>query len=357
MKLSIFFLFSVFVVNLSFCEIKPKKKLTTTTTTTSTYSPPVSGCVYMVKRESSDDTTINLSNESLLDKTTIGFVEMGLSQSDFSRHHVIPFHKISSFFNLVLLGDRKTQYGLCKIMYNLMNELINRSSNQKRFNVIPLPKSRQNIILKLLQSTTSERINSMIAHSISFDPEEIVTDIHRFFIWFPGNIFIGPAPTKRGDDPKDNFEELAIYVIGQAHHKLLKDMNTQMDKFIKDYTKLTVNERYTIINNVVILFNDLLSYSATPFNPKNWDSKDNKWVIKHEYLKSYPTYSEIIPVPDALPTSTFELRKTQITLYKTGCRYDDMYTYDDMYSSILSEIRKNCISPDASCGCQKQKKG
>ncbi|XP_060870224.1 uncharacterized protein LOC132944756 [Metopolophium dirhodum] len=360
MKLSIFFLFSVFVVNLSFCESKPNKKPTSTTTkpATSTYSPPVSGCVYMVNRESAGDTTMNFDDVGLLDTTTIDFKETGLNQTtDFARHHVIPWHRISSFFNLVLLGNKKTQYGLCTIMYNLMNKLMNRSSNQKRFDVIALPISRKNIIFKLLESTKSERIDLMVGHSVYFDLEEIVKDIHRFFTWFPGNIFIGPEPTlKRGDDPKENFEESAIYIIGQTHHKILKDMDTQMKKFINEYTNLSVNMRHTIINDVAKSLNDLLPYSATPFNPKNWYSKNNKWYIKHEYLKSYPIYTGIIPVPDPLPTSTFELRKTQLQLYKTGCRYDNMYTYDDMYNSIISEIRKNCISSDSSCGCQKRKK-
>jgi len=347
------------VVNLSFCESKPKKKPTTTTTMTSTFSPPVSGCVYMVKRESAGDTTINLGDVDLLDKTSIFFEEMGFVQTDFARHHVIPWHTISSFFNLVILGDTKTQYGLCKMMYDLMNKLINRSSNQKRFDVIILPESRQNIISKLLESTERERFRDMIGHSIFKDLEEIVKDIHRFFTWFPGNIFIGPEPTKkRLDDPGEKFEESAIYVIGKVHYNILKDMNTQMNKFIKDYIRLKENERHTIINNVVKSLNNLIPYSVTPFNPKNWDlDKDtNKWYIKHEFLKDYPRYFEIIPVPDALTTSRSEIRQKQIKLYKAGCRYDDVYTYDNMYSSILSEIRKNCISSDASCGCQKQKK-
>jgi len=335
------------VVNLSFCVSKPNKN----PTPTSTYAPKINvGCAFLFKRPSAGNSIINLDNTDLLDTTNTFFQESGFTRNDFARHHVIPWNRISRFFNLVFLHDKKVQKGLCTVMYSIMNYLMSLASRENVFEEIAIPTTRNNLLVRLIQTTSSERLNDMVERS--HDPVEIMEDIHRFFTWFPGNIFIGPKSQLRGDDPLEEFEKNAKFVIGDVHFKILEDIDTQMKKYIKDYVELNQNDRYKIINKVVDLFKKLLPYSVTPFNPKNWqkDDKTKKWSIIHEYLNQYHTYSENKPVPDTLSTQASGSRRTGRELKKKA-----VCMYEDMYSSILSEVRKNCISSNASCGCQLSK--
>eukprot|EP00102_Acyrthosiphon_pisum_P009616 XP_003248017.1 PREDICTED: uncharacterized protein LOC100569341 [Acyrthosiphon pisum] len=343
MKLLIFFLFSILVVDSLFCDAKPKNKPTTTTTiTTTTTSSPPRGCVYMYKRESASYSAIHLDKPKPLETTSKISKKEGHEVTDFARHHVISWSTISSFFNLVL-RDPLIKIETCRGMFHVMNKLMSENVLED----MKQPTAIDNFIVSLIQSKNLRGYNSMMKNSQN--PQMLTKRIHEFFTWLPGNIFIGPAPDIRGDDPEEEFEELARYIIGEAHHNLLKETNIQMVKYINAFSLLSQDDGYAIVNKVLELFNKISLYPVTPYNSQNWrfDKITKKWLIKKEFLKLDPINK---PVPGASKTPRSVLGRTRRQLKtNSGC------TYDEMYNSILSEVRKNCISKDASCGCQLSK--
>jgi len=118
---------------------------------------------------------------------------------------------------------------------------------------------KDNFFVRLMQSKNEKGLMDIINNSQN--PKVLTEYIQQFVTWFPGNIFIGPEPNIRGDDPGEKIEELAGYIIGEAHHNILKDMNTEMANYINTFT--SKNKRYSIVNKVLELFSKLLSYPVT----------------------------------------------------------------------------------------------
>ncbi|CAI6366435.1 unnamed protein product [Macrosiphum euphorbiae] len=192
--------------------------------------------------------------------------------SHYYRHNIIPWATIIDFFYLVI-RDSLTPIGTRS---RVIEEVKNKLASENTVKAINQPTEKDNFIVKLIQSKNEKGLQEVIKKSPS--PEVVMNHIQQFVTWLPGNIFIGPEPNIRGDHPGNDFEKLAGYIISEAHHNLLKDMNTEMVNYINTFT--SKNKRYSIVNKVLELFSKLLSYQVTQYDPDNWLSK---WFIKKEY--------------------------------------------------------------------------
>lgn len=256
----------------------------------------------------------------------------------FARHHVIPYSRIKEFFNLVLRANDDILINVCNSLYDIMQVIMQFISKNDIFDNIHIGNIRSNFIAQLILTTTKEERKKLV--NKLHNEKDLARHIHRFFVWFPANIFIGPAD--RSDDPGDDFEINAKYVIGNESYYILKQINDLMVSYASGTT--IREERYPLIDQVVNLFHQLLSYSFTPFNQQNWALTGNirgidQYHIVHTYLgKYYKTHAtEIPPKTELRRKRHFDINKT--CLYEEGEKL------------VKSMLGYNCTAHLPQCGC------
>ncbi|MGX5834623.1 hypothetical protein ACWIJ6_10845 [Aeromonas piscicola] len=137
-----------------------------------------------------------------------------------SRHHIIPFNVLRSFYNRLAERNRFANLGSFFTTY----------SDNLRFYA-----SGNNIDCGNLGNDLVDAGNLALAHRYSlaraggnvmapgFDTFE------QFYAWLPGNLFIGP--NERSDDPGEGFENNAHVVVGAAYFDILSRTYQNMLRF------------------------------------------------------------------------------------------------------------------------------
>lgn len=137
-----------------------------------------------------------------------------------SRHHIIPFNVLRSFYNRLAERNRFSNLGGFFTTY----------SDNLRFYA-----SGNNIDCGTLGNDLVDAGNLALAHRYAlarpggnamapgFDTFE------QFYTWLPGNLFIGP--NERSDDPGEGFESNAHVVVGAAYFDILSRTYQNMVRF------------------------------------------------------------------------------------------------------------------------------
>jgi hypothetical protein len=127
-----------------------------------------------------------------------------------SRHHIIPFNVLRSFYNRLAENNRFANVGGFFTAY----------SNNLRFYA-----SGNNIDCGSLGNDLIDAGNLALAHryNLARPGGDVMAPgfdtFEQFYAWLPGNLFIGP--NERSDDPEDGFESNAHVVVGTAYFDTL----------------------------------------------------------------------------------------------------------------------------------------
>lgn len=285
--------------------------------------------------------------------------------SSFTRHHVIPFSRLILFFNTALKVP--CFYGfVCETMYNLMNFLMDIASTDGQFEDIDIGNTHDNLIMQLIFSSSKKERERLLKQNI--DEYDLKRQIHRMFVWFPPNIFIGP--TDRSDDPGNEFEIDSKYVIGCRRYENLTNINDLMVTFLKKYEVIKPDvtnpnhewdaDDFALIHKVFSNFKDLLGLSSVPFNSNNWEkSKSKKWQIKKTFLEEYRDYYDVYnreilqtpnwnaPFPDKVVKPQNKLRKKRNSRRSSR----KVCTYEEIERQIKSSINNTCVPKNPRCAC------
>lgn len=120
--------------------------------------------------------------------------------------------------------------------------------------------------------------NSQSFHCKYSDPEERALNLMATaFEWLPGNIFYGPPPYMRLDDPGDDFEYNSRYIINYDDtHFLNFNLFTSITRLY------TVNELFFINSYKYILkgLDRLLNTDVYNFDIEQWELIDNRFRIQ-----------------------------------------------------------------------------
>ncbi|MCC8383822.1 hypothetical protein GPY51_14505 [Photorhabdus laumondii subsp. laumondii] len=140
-----------------------------------------------------------------------------------SRHHIIPFNRLRSFYNRVVENNR---------LRNISSFLSVYSNNLGSY------ASRGGIDCNQLGSDIIDASNLGLAQgsgwirggSDRFTPG--FSTFEQFYAWLPGNLFIGP--NNRSDDPGSEFESNAAVVVGNENFALLSRLNRNMRRYVEE---------------------------------------------------------------------------------------------------------------------------
>lgn len=128
----------------------------------------------------------------------------GSRQIRLGRHHIIPLTLLIRFWNrLVLRGDIfDNRFRATGFLQNLQNAIP----------TYPLAaRIRYNQTITLLRLITAPQTPDP-----NFDGPSALDDFAEIFEWLPGNIFIGPHPSLRDDDPGEGLDANAQTIVNHA---------------------------------------------------------------------------------------------------------------------------------------------
>ncbi|XP_049312576.1 uncharacterized protein LOC115066416 isoform X4 [Bactrocera dorsalis] len=182
-----------------------------------------------------------------------------------SRHHIIPFQILRSFFNTALLqttlASRVAQY-LSAYISTIAAQFISNGESIQSQNQITIPIDDEVVI--------------------TVDPLE---EMFAALTWLPGNIFIGPPPAvrygddplnQRGGDPGNAFEQYANRIIrDDTHFTALQNLNRDMQRYVNN--PLDVNLFHQIMQNL-----DIVNRRTTPFpfDAQDWQIVNGEYFIR-----------------------------------------------------------------------------
>lgn len=296
----------------------------------------------IVKRpDSKGHLQMNFSDPKILEKNL-------KDQIRFSRHHVIPYARIRDFINSLVLPKSSIRNRICFILYDIMNVIMDYSTNNDVFTGINIGNIKNNFVAQLILSTNKEERRNLINNFQ--DVTKLARHIHRFFAWFPANIFIGPS--KRKDDPGEGFETNSSYVIGSDRYEKLYRINDLMISYEKMFGNDDQIKKNQIISEIVGLFKLLLPYSITPFKMSDWEVSDGEkningvreklYSIKFEYT---PPYYKNYGLNSHLSDTIIEIRRKRQLNINEGCMYEDVEEF------TKKNLGNRCATHLPKCGC------
>lgn len=103
--------------------------------------------------------------------------------------------------------------------------------------------------------------------------------------WLPANLFYGPPPQRRTDDPGDGFEIAARQIVEVTHYNMLSDVYDRMNRFINEERYQTISELRTILHRTRRL---------NESNPEPFAFNPNDWIVTSEGKFAIRDHDEII---------------------------------------------------------------
>ncbi|KAG4066459.1 hypothetical protein HA402_007095 [Bradysia odoriphaga] len=193
---------------------------------------------------------------------------------ELARHHVIPFQFLRIFFNFAATVhvDATLRTAIDQQIRHLMDSYVDSK------NIIP------SALLKKIRGKT--------------DHETIINALQVFYSWLPGNIFYGPKPEVRSDDPGSAFEVDCYEIIGDKNYKTVGNLYVRMVNFVESSKYRTVSIYRQIVEDLFTLFT-----RRTPFeyDQKQWEvdpKKPGKYRIHRAEREDEPKIPKEPTVPD-----------------------------------------------------------
>lgn len=163
-----------------------------------------------------------------------------------ARHHIIPYNVLESFFNVVS-REVAFQHELGRYLAGRVRDILEQFKAHQTAGHVP------------------ERLASRFAgRSVSF---EVDNRMIAAFAWMPGNLFYGPEPQRRSDDPRFLFQEHAEIIVGRANFATLSRLYQRMIDFVNIRNEQTVENFERIMNDLDEVNRIRVPYA---FNERQW---------------------------------------------------------------------------------------
>ncbi|KOB68849.1 Apoptosis inducing protein, partial [Operophtera brumata] len=167
--------------------------------------------------------------------TTTPSTGSGNNQVRLARHHIIPVRILINFFNSAVQRNGEHNTVLSDIM-NLMGLLSDDA-------LTPYPGSdslREFIRRDLHNIRNLQTLSVMDSETENSPPLDVLFSadylVRSVCLWIPANIFIGPVPEIRSEDPRDQFEENSRYIIGEENFQRLDTLRRLMISYVDTET-------------------------------------------------------------------------------------------------------------------------
>ena len=187
--------------------------------------------------------------------TTVGLMSIPINQLgglQMTRHHIIPWHIINNFLaNVFQHGD----YTIPKIA-NKINDFLSMNA----INVLGNG-SDGNVTAIDLDDYINN--NNQGTHGVN----ELNSSLQACVTWIPWNIFEGPTPQLRTDDPKEKFESNAYFILGAEKFKKIRRLHDLL-KAYNEGNGANPELAFNIANRLSSLshtYRDVAHY-----NPEQW---------------------------------------------------------------------------------------
>lgn len=198
-----------------------------------------------------------------------------------SRHHIIPFNILRSFYNAVLNNGHMIYLrGFLYVMQNNMNGYAGVSGMDCSSNAGSIERA-MNI---------AAAFSYNLIHPGGDVTPDGLDDFQEFYTWLPGNLFIGP--TNRSDDPGDGFEEASFQIIGADAYALMREGYDSMQLYVNS------NDVAALRSAVVYLSKIAQRKNAYQLNSSDWvKDKDGHYHIRTDEIRN-PSAKNIIRTHD-----------------------------------------------------------
>lgn len=176
-----------------------------------------------------------------------------------TRHHIIPYNVLQTFFNTALNLSR---------FLNPLGHYINDQLRRIYAEVEAHP--NVGILIRPPPNTiTDPRLRRAV---------QITQRMQAAFVWMPGNLFYGPPPNKRSDDPGENIEPYAGVIIGSANYRVLEQLYRNLVDFNDSPAAQTITNFNRIIDQINVIENN--RREPYEFVLSNWEEDNGKFKIK-----------------------------------------------------------------------------
>nr|AII74054.1 putative Shiga-like toxin alpha subunit [Bacteriophage APSE-4] len=187
-----------------------------------------------------------------------------------SRHHIIPHATLRDFYNRVIERAPDHQNELREFTSALSNLIDNADRYYLNF-LHPMERIDNERELRYARTALNRLVNTWTHQrefTVTSEDDIGLRLIQSIYIWMPGNIFLGPAPSERADDPGSNFDEEAIHIIGRENYNILHTIYLLMRAYVAGENRLNDGSEVTM-TRIVSLLNQVPS-SIFLSNEDNW---------------------------------------------------------------------------------------
>lgn len=187
-------------------------------------------------------------------------------------HHIIPFNTLRDFYNSVLQKEQ-IKY-LSGFLNKVSEKMINYACPLSSY-ACDTSKTKQHI--EQAKSVLKKITLGQIVQKDGAQTPEGYNTFEEFYTWMPWNLFVGPSPDLRSNDPGENFEVNAENIVNnQSTWKKIVNVNKDMVTYIAE-TKGDAKLLSTINNNLTQLAAKTTIY---PLQSLQWVYASNKYYIK-----------------------------------------------------------------------------
>ncbi|OWR45007.1 Aip56 [Danaus plexippus plexippus] len=227
-----------------------------------------------------------------------------------ARHHIIPVRTLRSFFDTAVRENHEGNVeltGLMSLMGFLSDDALNQygeTDSLNRYIRSDLEQMRQ---LQSYYINQEFEFNNPPV-DILFSADYLVRSV---FQWIPANIFIGPAPQLRSDDPGDAFEVNSRYIIGEEAYQRLVTINRMMESYVQTRERATYNE-------VIELLAEISRGRDVPypFDRSQWIYENNRYRINTNPHNRKRREAEDVPLIDDDPYCLKPLELIKMSMHE-----------------------------------------
>ncbi|XP_034247031.1 uncharacterized protein LOC117648579 [Thrips palmi] len=201
---------------------------------------------------------------------------LGEGGTPLSRHHIIPARTLGNFFNLVIRNEIIFQGHAGGSRHFRFGEFLERLTQEAIFDFRRLPTSQNDA-----HDSASEIAYVLVGNQSL--PRHTET-LYHMFQWFPPNIFVGPDPNYRNNDPQDHFDEEAACAVGGGYGVIILELFRALNWIMVNYNEhadaLTDEQHTGMVTCAVDILDRLLNYQRRVYhyNREQWRAVDRKWT-------------------------------------------------------------------------------
>lgn len=191
-----------------------------------------------------------------------------------SRHHIIPSHILRSFFDTALA--RQFAHGQDYDRTNHFETFVQILAFRAHRKIMDRRHDRVQDIKRyreMLRDALRAGYDLAAGHNYAYDYNtENYAVLKHLFIWFPGNIVVGPRPEQRSDDRANELDEPLLRLFDDENQTRLDGIYCQMLAYI-NHGETQYEGQLTLPR----IASSLLSFSGSYADMKPYDG--TRWLL------------------------------------------------------------------------------